>query len=191
MPINKLADYPKTLTNRFGRFRRLVRSKLHVYDGTEGGVSVSTIEQIYLRERERGFTADVIVVDYDDEIQPVVKNKERRMEFSEIYRDLRQLAGRKQVILWTAAQTQRGTEEMKVISGDKAAEDISKLRKVTMCLSLGQGDWTSDSIFLWVAKHRFDSKHVGCTILPDLKRTLIYDRDKTAEYMRDHQEDDA
>jgi len=189
MPIDKLANYPKTLTNRFGRFRRLVRSKLHIYDGTEGGISVSTIEQIYLKERERGFTADAIVVDYDDEIQPAVKNKERRMDFSEIYRDLRQLAGRRQLLVWTAAQTQRGTEAMKVLSGDKAAEDISKLRKVTMCLSLGQGDWTSDSIYLWVAKHRFDTKHVGCHVLPDLKRTLIYDREKTLEYMRDHRDD--
>jgi replicative DNA helicase len=146
-------------------------------------MSVARIEQILLRERESGFRADVVIIDYDDEIVPPKKQKERRFEFADIYRDLRQFASRYNIILWTAAQTQRGTEHMKILSGDHLAEDFSKIRKVTMALSLGQGDWNKDSIYLWVAAHRHDKQHMGCTIMTDKDRMLIYDRERTRKMM--------
>lgn len=183
VPLQRLHEKPKTVKSRFLNFKRLVHTQLRIIDGTEGGMSVARIEQILLRERESGFRADVVIIDYDDEIVPPKKQKERRFEFSDIYRDLRQFASRYNIILWTAAQTQRGTEHMKILSGDHLAEDFSKIRKVTMALSLGQGDWNKDSIYLWVAAHRHDKQHLGCTIMTDKNRMLIYDRERTRKMM--------
>ena len=188
IPIHRLIDKPRLMRTRFQRFRRMIRSQVRILDGTHGGMTVPKIEQLLLRERDHGFTADALIIDYDDEIEPVVKHKERRFEFADIYRSLRQVAARHNLIVWTAAQTQRGTENMKILSGDRVAEDISKIRKVTMAISLGQGDWSDDSIYLWVAKHRLDKQHVGCHIIPDKKRMMIYDRDATHRAEREHQD---
>jgi hypothetical protein len=179
VPIHKLRERPKTVRRRFARYRRLLRTKLKIIDGTEGGMTMARIEQALMRERDQGFRTDALIVDYDDEIVPATRHKERRMEFADVYRDLRQLAGRHGIIVWTAAQTQRGTEEKKILSERTVAEDISKLRKATLALSLGQGEWGPESIYLYVPKHRLDHKYVGCHIVPDLDRMVIYDREKT------------
>lgn len=190
VPIHRLSEKPIALKRRFQQFQRMVHAKLRLIDGTQGGISVPRIEQIMIQERERGFMPDAVIVDYDDEIVPTAKHKERRFEFADIYRDLRQLAAKYQILVWTAAQTQRGTEGMKILSGDRLAEDFSKIRKVTVALSLGQGDWSADSIYLWVAAHKHDIMHVGCHIVPDKSRMIIYDREKTRE-LAAQQDDDS
>ncbi len=186
IPIARLHAKPKATRKRFRRFRRLVRANLKLVDGTEEGFTVGQLEQLMLQERELGFQTDALIIDYDDEIIPERRYKDRRMETSDIYRALRQLAGRHHILVWTAAQTQRNTEHMKILSGDKVADDIGKIRKSTMTISMGQGDWGDDSIYLWVAKHKFDRMHVGCHIVPDRNCMMLYDRDRTrkaqAEY---------
>lgn len=179
LPIKNLAAKPKTLRKRFALFRRIVRGRLRIYDGCEQGLSVKDIESIYDQERENGFLADAVLVDYDDEIRPLKKNQDRRFEFAEIYRDLRRFAAKKHILLWTAAQTQRKTDEMKTISADNLAEDISKARKVACMITLGQGDWGPDSLYLNIAAHKYDKQKVGCTIYSNKANMLIYDRTRT------------
>ena len=156
-----------------------MRSRLKIIDGTEGGISVLRIEEIWERERNRGFTADVVVIDYDDEIKPPRKQEERRFEFADIYRSLRTFAAQKQVIVWTAAQTGRKTENMKVITAAATAEDISKIRKATLAIGIGKGDWGENSRYLYVAAHKFDKMHVGCNIMGDFGSGIFYDREAT------------
>lgn len=179
VPIAVLSERTKTVRRRFRRFRRLLRTRLKLIDGTEGGMSVAQMEQCLLRERERGFVADAVIVDYDDEIVPEHKYKERRFEFADTYRALRRLGSQHGVIVWTASQTQRNTERLKILGGGRVAEDISKVQKASMAISLGQGEWGEDSLYLWVAKHRFDRQHVGCHIVSNRARMLIYDSERT------------
>jgi hypothetical protein len=181
VPIAKLASKPKTTQAKFERYRRFIRSGLRIIDGTQGGFTVAKIEQILLREREQGFHTDALLIDYDDEIVPPRKDKERRFELADIYRGLRQVVSRNNVIGWTAAQTQRDTDTLKIIGGNRVAEDISKIRKVAMAIGVGKGEWGDDSLYLWVAKHRFGKSEVGCHIVSDKERMLIYDREKTRE----------
>lgn len=179
IPVQRLSEMPNRLRRQFAQFQRMAANRLRIYDGTEGGVTTQVIEQLYLRERDRGFRADAIIVDYDDEIVPSDRKKERRFEFADIYRDLRQMASKHQVILWTAAQTQRGTEELKVLGADRLAEDISKVRKATIAISLGKGEWGDESMYLWVAAYKFGAQHIGCNVMTDKSRMLAYDRERT------------
>lgn len=188
LPFHRLSEMPRRFRSKFTQFQRLARSRLQLFDGTNGDVTVMRMEQVYLHYRDRGFSADAIIVDYDDEIIPATARKERRFEFADIYRDLRRLAGKYQLIVWTAAQTQRGTEKLKILSGDKIAEDISKIRKATMAVGLGQGEWGDESVYLWVTAHKFDRQHVGCNIMADRSRMLIYDHDKTALKLQEQRE---
>ncbi len=179
LPMAKLAEDSDRIRRRFKRYRRLLRTRLKVMDGTGGDTTIQRVENIYEQERQRGFMADVILIDYDDEIKAVKKQQERRMEFADIYRDYRAMLSRHELIGWTASQTSRKSDEMKIITGKHIAEDISKIRKCAMALSLGQGEWGEDSVFLWVAAHRNDRQHVGGNIMTDRKRSVFYDRDAT------------
>jgi len=186
VPIANLADEVHTVNRRFAHWRSMVHKQLKIYDGTDGGATLMKIEQALLQERANGFLADTVIIDYDDEVVPSHKQKERRFEFADFYREFRQMVSRYNQIGWTAAQTKRDTETQRILSGDKVAEDISKLRKASMGISLGRGDWTEDSIYLWVAKNKFGRQHVGCEIIPDLSRMLIYDREATMRAVREH-----
>src|SRR6185369_8123867 len=142
MSIRDLAEQSDVFLKKFRRVRQLLRGKIHIYDGTDGGMTVARIEEICERMRNQGFPPDVVIIDYDDEIQAPESYKGdggRRREFADIYRELRAFAARKQVWVWTAAQTRRGKDDQMVVGGDEVAEDISKVRKVFMCLGIGAG----------------------------------------------------
>lgn len=181
--IEELGFQGPRIKIRMERFRNLMRSRLKIVDGTEGGLTVAQVESVWERERTMGFTADVIIIDYDDEIRAVQKQKDRRFELAEIYRDMRQLAARRQVILWTAAQAKRAAEGRNIVTADMIAEDISKIRKVTLAISIGQGEWGDDARFLYVAAHKFDIQKVSCQIWSNLSKSMFYDRDKTLMWM--------
>lgn len=188
IPIKKLGKMPKALRIRFTRFKRFVKRRFKIVDGTEGGMTVARIQSIIDQERNIGFYPDAVIIDYDEELQAKHRNKERRMEFDEIYRDLRKLAAKNQIIVWTAAQSKRGTTGNKIVTGDDAAEDISKIKKSSICLSLGQGDWGEESIYIHVAAHKHDKQHIGVNIVSDLDKMRIYDPVKTARAQAQHPE---
>jgi len=184
LPIARISDLPEKVRERFQRYKRLLRSRLKVVDGTDGATTIGTVENVWEQERNRGFVADATIIDYDDEIRPMKKQQERRMEFADIYRDYRAYLARTDNIGWTASQTSRKSEEMKIVGGQHIAEDISKIRKASFAMSLGKGDWGEDSIFCWVAAHRYDQMHVGANIVTNKERSLFYDRDATLERER-------
>jgi hypothetical protein len=179
LPMSRLTEVPEKVRERFAHFKKLLRSRLKVVDGTDGSISIPAIENTWEQERNRGFVADVIIVDYDDEIRPVKKQTDRRMEFADIYRDYRQFLSRHDLIGWTASQTSRKSEDMKVIGGQQTAEDISKIRKCTFAMSLGKGDWGDNSLFLWIAAHKLDQMLVGANIITSKEKSVFYDREAT------------
>lgn len=190
--LKDLTDKPKTTRRNFERRRRttgMSNGGIEIYDGTEGGTSVETIDQIVGVMRDDGAPPDAILVDYDEEITPSQKFKEKRFETDDVYRGLRRLNSRHNTIGWTAAQTQRNTRALKILSGDLVAEDIGKMRKVTVGLSLGKGDWSDNGYYLWVAAHKNDKMEVGCELVPDLDRALVYDREATRKAQKEHAAD--
>jgi len=191
--VDRLSENPDLYRRRFNKFKRLVHTHLRIIDATDpdgdsAGVTVLDLEKFIMRERDQGFITDALIVDYDDEIAPTRKHagdSSRRFEFADIYRDLRRLAAKYNLFLWTAAQTQRNTSHLRILTGDKLAEDYSKIRKVRMALSLGQGDWGDESIYLYVAKHNYGKSRFGANILTDREHMLIYDREATRKRQLD------
>lgn len=179
MPIEKLYKLPRRLKRRFRKFSKRIGGRIKIVDCTEGGLTVAEIDEIYEQQRDEGFVADVIIVDYDKELKPKQKYKERRFEFEEIYTDLRQLASKKNCIVWTAAQAKRMKESMRVITGDMIGEDIGKAQKSTMMIGVGQGESHPKARYLFVALHKRGTSQIGCEIMSDPERGLIYDREGT------------
>lgn len=183
LPIRRLGELPNKLRNRFQLFKNVLRSRLRVYDGTENQISVAGVEDLWQQEYNRGFLADAIFIDYDDEIRAPRKQQERRFEFADIYRELRRLAARRDVVVWTAAQTNRAARLKKIVTEGDLAEDVSKARKATLAIGIGRGEWGPDSRYLWVMRHKLDQKHVGCHVIGDFERGLFYKREPTLERM--------
>lgn len=179
LPLKKLKDLPNKVRRKFINYRRLVAGRLRIVDGSTHKLSMASIEEIFQRERNRGFTADAILIDYDDYIIPPIKRPDRKSESTDVYKELSRFIRKYGLIGWTAAQTQRNTRKLKVVTGDHAADDISKLKYVTMAISVGLGDWGDKSAFIYIAAHRADKGEIGWNIMRDPDRMLFYDREET------------
>lgn len=179
VPLKMLADRPNTTRRRFERYRSMVKSQIEVFDGCGEEVTVATLGKIVDMKRRDGFLPDVIITDYDEKLAPSRAFREKRDASDDVYMSYQRLLGRERLIGWLAAQTQRDTRHMKILGGDRVAEDIGKIRKTHMCVSMGKGEWTEDSIYLWVAAHKTHRMEIGCEIVPDLERSLIYDHEAT------------
>lgn len=187
LPKNKLFKLPNKLRKRFKRAKKLVSNRIRLIDGTEGGWTVSKIERAWEIERQNGFVADAIIIDYDDEIDCEKQFKgesARRMEFHEVYRQLRRTAAKLDVIMWTAAQGTRDSEGKKVITGKQAAEDISKIRKVFLAIGIGSVPDTDHVKYLFVMRHRLDRSRFGVEICSNFGESLFYDRDATMLHLK-------
>lgn len=183
IPKNRLAELPNRLKSRFARAMERIKGRIKVVDGTEGGWTVTRIEQTWEQMRRDGFIADAIVIDYDDEVVPEIKRTGegyRRFEFSDMYRSMRKMAARRQVAVWTAGQTARQAEAKRVITGVDVAEDYSKIRKTTICISIGQDPDEADVKHLHVIRHKLDRSKFGVDIVSNFRAGIFYDFEATA-----------
>jgi hypothetical protein len=180
VPIKELVQKENLLRDRHANFKVLVKTNVRIFDGTEG-MTISEIESVYHKCSQEGFRADAIVIDYDEFVRATKQRQKRFEEFDEIYRDLLAFLARTKTIGWIASQTGRGTEEVHTIRGDEIAGDMGKIRKATLAVSLGQGDWGDESIWFWIEKHRLDKKHFGFNLLKNEAAGVFYDRYRTLE----------
>jgi replicative DNA helicase len=187
IPMSKLITLPKTFRKRFIRNRRTLRGRIHVVDATGGGCTLAKIEKVWEQEKAKGFIADAIVIDYDEELESEKKfsgEMARKREFEDIYKGLRRMAKRLNVYLWTASQTKRGTRNKRVLVGDDLAEDISKAKKAFLAIGIGQDPDNEHVKHLWVDRHRLDRSKFGVDVVTDFDSGIAYDREKTLRMMR-------
>ena len=183
LPLAKLRLLPKRLRRRFHKAQKQVHGKLHIVNGTDGGWSVSRIERLWEQEKQNGFIADAVIIDYDDEIEceKAFKGESaRRFEFAEIYRRLRRFAGRTNAIVWTAAQTTKGAVGRRIITSRDTAEDFSKIRKVFLAITIGKDPEEDNVRTLYLAKHRMDRMGFAVEIVSNYDSAIFYDAEATA-----------
>lgn len=87
-------------------------------------------------ERFQKITPDLLIVDYPDLMKHDAKNK--RIELGRIFEDIRGIAGERNLAAWTVTQGNREAETATTVTGEMAAEDISKLATVDICLTYSQ-----------------------------------------------------
>lgn len=170
------------------RFWANVRGRLKIVDGTGSSWKVSDVEALYLREKEQGFDADIVIVDYYLELDSVQQHREYRWKSDEISRDLRRFAAKRNVLLWTAHQSRIDADTMtaKEMGMGNSAEDRGLARKVHLMLGFGQGDLDMagapshvHNIYVHIAASKFTPSKVGCNIITDYSKALFYDAEET------------
>lgn len=188
--LKHLAYKPEKLRRRLKRSLERLRARIKVVDGTDGGMTVGRMEEIWENYRNQGFDAEVVIVDYDEGIDPTVHYKEsggERRESMEIYRELKQFASRRDLWMWVMAQTQRGKKGARqmIVTGDDAAIDISKIKRTAMGIGIGDGpeEWGENGRYLYNFKHRYDRPKRGWPIMGNFEKGIFYDREKSEEML--------
>jgi len=181
--LSRLTARADLLRKRWEHVREELKAKIKIIDGTGGGWTVERMIEVWDTQRMRGFTADLIVIDYDEKIKPAIIYKgdaAMRMHSHDNYEALTNWAARDQLWIWTAGQAKRVRDRV-IVTGDDAAEDISKLRIVALCLGIGfapkQLDLGPNGRYIHVAKHRFGKTGIGWPIVADLERATFFDRE--------------
>lgn len=191
VPMKSLEQKERKVRRRLKRIFEEIRGRIRIVDGTDGGMTVERMEEIWENFRNQGFAADVVVIDYDEGIEPPEHHKgdagERR-EMQDIYKALKQFAAQRDLWIWVMAQTKRGKsgKPKLMVTGDDAAIDISKIKRCAMCLGLGDGpDGMGDNArFLSIAVHRYDKMRIGWPIIGDYERSIFYDREETEKAIK-------
>jgi replicative DNA helicase len=187
IPMSRLHKLPNRLRRRFEEMRSLVRGRIKIVDATEGGFTISKCEKLWEQERADGFTADAVFIDYDEEIECEKKftgEMFRKREFEEIYKRIRRFAKKLDIIVWTAAQTKRGTVGKRVISGDDIGEDISKAKKSFLAIGIGTDPDMENKKHLYVIRHRLDKSRFGVDVMTDFGSAIAYDAEQTRAMRR-------
>jgi hypothetical protein len=180
--LSELVKLPTSVKEKLMEKVDLYAGRIKIVDGTMGGISISRVEQIWRQEKQEGFEADSVIIDYDDEIECEKQFKgesARRYEFAEIYRRMRRAAVNTDSIWWTASQTGRAAEGKKIVEGKDIAEDISKARKTFFALSIGVDPDDETKKWLNVVKHKMDRSRFQIAVYTDYENGLFYDYDRS------------
>jgi len=156
-------------------------NRVKFVDAVGEKVTLADIEELWEQQRDQGFEAEAIFIDYDKYIEPELKMRDKLEEWDALYKGLRRLAGKRQLYIWTAAQTKRLGDAIQIISSDKAGDDIGKIQKATMVIGIGQGPSHVDARYLYVTAHKRGRSRFGCEVATELDKGLFYSREKTYE----------
>jgi replicative DNA helicase len=142
----------KKITNSHLKLKEFPTSMASIFDIEAHLDSLKTFEE---------FEPDILIIDYGDIMKSTRNTKSTYEEQGWIFRELRGLAIKRNLVIITATQTTRdsltsdgGTAE--VIGMDKAADSMEKNRILDVLFSITQSRQEKDdgAINLWVAKNR-------------------------------------
>lgn len=189
-----LVKKPNLFKTRFREFWEDMKANIRIVNAVGGGWTIQRMASLVENERSRGFPTDVVIVDYDDKITPSNKysgDAAKRMSSYDNYTEFTNWMARDQMYGWIAAQAKRGysdkdgKDKKMIVSGDDAADDISKLRMVGLCLGLGLGPsellYGADCKYLYVAASKFSMQMIGWPIVGNFSKGVFYDPVRSQE----------
>lgn len=141
--MSKRVEIRGTDPERYGRMlsqrvKTFVRGRLFVKSYPTRTATVSKIRSHLTLLAVRGFTPDLIVVDYADIMKPERRLGEMRHEQAGIYEDLRQLADEFNAAVWTGSQASRGALEKDTVTIEDFAEAFEKAAIVDAAIAFCQ-----------------------------------------------------
>ena len=139
--------------------RKLMPGKIRVIGGSRK-MRLTEMSSHVDRLVAEGFKPGLIIDDYGDLIIPEHSRSQKRFELSDIYTDMRAMAGHYGVPIWTATQSTRGSLNKEVITMADIAEDIGKAAIADVIIALCQTheEYTMERARLYMAKVRDGEK---------------------------------
>lgn len=141
------------------------------------GVNAAAIDaEISHWESKWGKPCDMVVVDYADLLKAMERSYSEQDELGNIFRELKRLAQRRNVVVWTASQTSKMAY---ALGGVGRIEDVGYSMKKTFWSNLVIGmsqdkeEELEGIIRLKVLKYTYGPKGGVCYIKPDFSLSLV------------------
>lgn len=122
LSLNNLRDHKEDVLERV----KEIPGELIVKYYPTKTASIATLEKHLEKLKMLGKSIDMIIVDYGDLLKPTRAHDQKRMELSDIYEELRGLAGIHKCPLYTASQTNRSGLNAEIITMEAISEAYAK-----------------------------------------------------------------
>lgn len=180
--MNVMAKKPKTIREKYESGLSKIANNVHVKFFPTGSLTVPMLDG-YIKQLERtGFYPDLLVIDYVDLMKPT-----GRFEVGDEYaaqgavcRELRGLAGRRNIAVWTATQANRGSLDKEVIGIQDVADSFQKMMVCDMVVTICQTpeEQQAKKVRFFMAKNRNGFAGVEIYIRVDYTRCRVHDLDE-------------
>lgn len=160
--MSELTNKPDEIKKKYDIFKKATKARLKIKEFPTSMASILDIEahleQLKLYDN---FEPDVLIIDYGDIMRSTRKTSGAYEEQGWIFRELRGLAVKYNVVIITATQSRRdaltadgGTKD--ILGMDQTADSMEKNRIIDALFSITQSRSDKDNgvINLWVAKNR-------------------------------------
>ena len=124
---------PKSFFEALEKIKKTITGKLNIIEYPTKSMTVSKMEGVLNKHR-----ADLNFVDYGQLIKPIGGKAERRHQLTEVYEDLRRVAGESGTRIWTAHQANRPGFGTKTIHSNDVAEDFNIVGVADFLMSFNQ-----------------------------------------------------
>jgi replicative DNA helicase len=140
IPHNDLKTFTQELKEQVNHIRRNVSSRLVVKEYPPKTVTVRQIDGYITKLIHKGFTPDIVVIDYINLIQPIAKNLNSYESVKEIAEQLRALAFKYAIPFVSATQLNRGAFNTASPGMEGISESIGLAATCDVICSLWQED---------------------------------------------------
>lgn len=195
MTYEEIEAYPKRAERRYKKYAERVAcsgGRLFIVDSNDlGGNTIAHLEAFIHRCKEEGHALNSLFVDYDEFLFPNVRVKDNPVErYNLLYLEAKRLATENRLTFWIAAQTQRNTDQQKILTMNHAAQDMGKIRKADLVLGIGNGeDYDENAVYIHIVENRHGRAKIGQYCITDRARSMIYDFDATYRALRENPAD--
>ena len=154
VPLSMTFEYKDQIKEKITN----IEGQLIVKEYPTKSATTKTLENHLDRLRQKGVEPDMIIVDYADLLRPVTTSykQELRHSLGDIYEELRGIAQKYDMPVWTASQTNRGGLNAEVITMEAISEAFNKcfVADFICTISRTAQDKTENTGRMFVAKNR-------------------------------------
>lgn len=153
----ELSENIKLLDQTLRKYKRLFGDNLVLQKMPAGQTTVHDLDSSIRNWQTRGFSPDVILLDYINLMAPPQRSREgRHRDLGQTYMDLKGLSQRYNQWLFTAAQSNRSGAEVKVITMSNLADSFEGSMHADVVMSLNRNDQEAkyERIRIFFAKNK-------------------------------------
>jgi replicative DNA helicase len=156
VPIHELQGDTTIVRKRLKQLYTKYGDSLVIKHYPTGTATVVTIKSHLMMLEGMGFIPDLIVVDYGDLLKPLTNYDSEYADLGAIFKDLRGLAGERNVPLWTATQVNRPGLNMEIVDLEHTSDSLKKVMiadiVITICAT--REEIEDNTLRLFGAKNR-------------------------------------
>ena len=139
-------------------------SRIRIIEVPMGHTKPSEIDGAIQRLIKSGFKPNLLIVDYADNLQPEHRTEQHRIGINSIYKDLRAMAQKHKLVVWTASQMNDGgtaaSEQANgIITMRHVNDDRGKIHLADLCIAIArtQAEKETNLARLVILKNRLGS----------------------------------